>query len=202
VSVGAAVRRAVALLLGLLSSLLLGVVAGCPSGPQCEIPSDCPEGQTCNSAGQCITQSCTSSNDCEVESYCNLEAAQCTAGCLNDRDCLPTHVCDQDAKRCITPGCRSTELDCNVGEFCNALTGECYDAGGMYCAECESREDCNGGNPDGPNWCLRMGGNSQTYCGVDCSQGQPCPRGYDCLRVITVGQVTVAYQCAAPCWEY
>lgn len=179
--------------------ILLGMLsfwAGCPS-KECESSLNCPAGEVCGADGQCIVVTCASSLDCNIEEYCSDETGQCQAGCQNDRDCLPTHTCDPDSRQCAASGCRSTALDCDVGEFCNALTGQCVFAGPNYCHHCESDLDCGSSN----NFCIRIGsGFDQTYCGVDCSAGQECPRGYECLRVRSVGDVTVAYQCVAPCW--
>lgn len=179
----------------LLTVLSLGL-SGCPK-PDCAAPEDCPSGYVCTDTGSCQIISCNSSLDCPIESWCNAATGQCEVGCLNDRDCLPTHQCNQDSLTCYEPGCRSTDLDCDIGQFCNPVSGQCVDAGGFYCNECETSADCGSSN----NWCIRMGGSSQTYCGVDCSGGQECPRGYTCARVRGPGDVTVAYQCIAPCWE-
>jgi hypothetical protein len=182
----------------LVLSLALGLslaLSGCGIST-CETPADCPTGFVCTDSGSCQVISCNSSLDCPIESWCAAETGQCQAGCLNDRDCLPTQACDQDSLSCYVPGCRSTALDCDIGEFCNTVSGQCVQAGGFYCSECETSFDCGSEN----NWCIRMG-TSQTYCGVDCSAGQECPRGYFCSRVRGAGNVTVAYQCVAPCWE-
>ena len=183
-----------------LLGLALVSVAGCVA-KECETSANCEDGTVCTESGFCVEVSCISSVECPIESWCNSDTGTCQQGCLNDRDCLPTNVCNEDDRQCAAPGCRTTQLDCQVGQFCNSLSGQCYEAGGYYCQQCESKFDCNGG-VDGPNWCLRMGGSTQTYCGVDCSAGQQCPRAYSCGRVRTVGDVTVAYQCVAPCWEY
>ncbi|MBJ93052.1 MAG: hypothetical protein CMP23_01105 [Rickettsiales bacterium] len=196
-----AVARVAALaLLGLL------LLTSCEA-TECETSANCENGTVCTESGRCVEVSCHSSVECPIETWCNSDSGACEPGCLSSRDCLPTNICDEETRQCVLPGCRNTDLDCDLGQFCNALSGQCYDAGRpatqdtYYCKSCESRADCNGG-VDGPNWCLRMGGSSQTYCGVDCSAGQQCPRGYSCGRVRTVGDVTVAYQCVAPCWEY
>jgi len=176
-------------------ALILG--AGACDQAECETSANCPQGEVCNADGRCEIQTCGSSLDCNIEEFCDFESGNCTSGCLNDRDCLPTHACETESRTSVRPGCRNTQLDCNMGEFCNNLTGECYDAGGFYCSTCESSEDCGSAN----NVCLRMGGSNQTYCGVDCSGGQECPRGYECARVRSLGDVTVGFQCIAACWE-
>jgi hypothetical protein len=182
-----------------LLCLLLLVLTGCQNDEICSAHSDCDDGEICAESGVCVTQTCTSSHDCSIESWCNPDTGTCTDGCLNDRDCLPTELCDQEQRQCVTTGCRSTALDCNFGEFCDAISGDCIPAGGFYCAPCEGNDDC--GSPN--NVCVRLGGSVQTtWCGVDCSGGQTCPQGYTCGRVRTTGNVTVSFQCFAPCWEY
>ena len=184
-------------LLSTLAALLVPLGLGGCTQAECEISANCPEGKVCSAEGRCTEVACSSSLDCNIEEFCDADSGKCESGCLNDRDCLPTDTCEGSSRTCVNPGCRNTQLDCEFGEFCNNLTGECYDAGGFYCSLCESSEQCGSGN----NVCLRMGGSSQTYCGVDCASGQECPRGYECARVRSLGDVTVGFQCVAACWE-
>jgi len=163
---------------------------------ECTTPADCGDGFVCTESGTCQEIACTSSLDCPIESWCN-DVGQCEAGCLNDRDCLPSSRCDQEQKECIPQGCRTSALDCEFGQFCNAVSGQCVDAGGFYCNECTTSADCGSSN----NVCVGLGGQG-TYCGVDCSGGQECPAGYSCGRVRTIGDVTVSFVCIAACWEY
>ena len=176
---------------------LLGLLAACDRGPECETSANCPSGEVCNADGACQIMACRSSTSCAIGEYCDPEIGQCTAGCLNDRDCLPTLACDSEQRRCIEPGCRSTTLDCSFGQFCNVLSGDCYDAGGYFCEPCVSPGDCGTAS----NLCLRLGPYGNTFCGVDCSAGQECPRGYECARIRTTGNTTLGYQCIAACWD-
>ena len=129
-----------------------------------------------------------------MEQFCSVEQGTCQAGCETDRDCFSYHRCEEGS--CVNHGCRSTVLDCAMGEFCNNLTGECYPAAGPYCRECNGDEDCGGG----ANRCVRIGGVG-LYCGVDCSAGQECPRGYNCSSVVDAVGNPVAFQCVTACWE-
>ncbi len=48
---------------------------------------------------------------------------------------------------------------------------------GPFCASCSADADCGGGN----NFCLAFSfGN---YCGTDCSSGQPCANGANCVSI-------------------
>ena len=40
---------------------------------------------------------------------------------------LPGDSCNTSTQVCETNGCRDTQLDCEIGEFCNVPTGECYE---------------------------------------------------------------------------
>ena len=175
----------------LLMALVLGLAGGCQ--PDCEISAHCEIGMACQD-GSCVQASCRTSQDCSIEQYCSEERGMCEAGCETDRDCFSFHRCSEGS--CVNHGCRSTVLDCGMGEFCNDLTGECYPAAGPYCRECNGDEDCGGG----ANRCVRVGGVG-LYCGVDCSAGQECPRGYSCSSVIDAVGNPVAFQCITACWE-
>ena len=167
-----------------------GILGGCAK--ECEENLHCGIDEIC-SAGDCAPRGCGSSDDCPMETYCEDETGECNVGCQSDRDCFPYHRCDE-AGLCINAGCRSTTLDCEMGEFCNPLTGECFTATGDYCKPCEHEDDCGTGN-----MCISIGG-SGTYCGVDCALGQECPRGYECGAVQDVSGNILGYQCFTACW--
>ncbi len=174
----------------LLGLPLLAGMGGCKA--ECEENLHCDVGEICNK-GQCEAADCYDSSDCEMESYCSDDSGSCEAGCQSDRDCYPYHSCNaQD--QCVNMGCRSTTLDCAMGEFCDLVTGECHEATGAYCRECDDETDCGTGN-----MCLNIG-YTQTYCGVDCSMGQECPRGYSCGAVIDIADNVVGYQCITACY--
>jgi hypothetical protein len=181
-----------------LALTVLGLVglalAGCAD--ECEENLHCELGQVC-SAGQCEDATCVTSDQCAMETFCAQESGVCEPGCQTDRDCYPYNSCNQD-NQCVNAGCRSTVLDCAFGEFCNTLTGECFDASGAYCRECEGyddEEECGAGN-----LCVTIGGYPQPYCGVDCSLGQECPRGYDCGAVQDPSGNIRGYVCITTCW--
>ena len=177
----------------LVAVVVMGLaLAACKD--ECEQSLHCEPGEVC-SDGACVPRTCGASADCPLETFCDDEQGICQGGCQSDRDCYPYHRCDED-NQCISHGCRSTVLDCSMGEYCDPVTGECFMATGSYCKECEREEDCGTGN-----MCLRIGDPSgQTYCGVDCSTGQECPRGYSCGRVVDPAGNTVGYQCVSACW--
>lgn len=186
-------RRFVTICVALIA-LGLGLLgAGCGKN-ECLEDQHCGLDQSCVD-GECVDVvfGCASSTDCPMEKFCDHGSGVCQDGCEYDNDCYPYHRCD-DSGQCVAGGCRSTVLDCAMGEFCNPLTGECFEAVGDYCRECEHEDDCGAGN-----MCLSIG-YSQTYCGVDCAMGQECPRGYECGRVQDVAGNILGYQCITACW--
>lgn len=176
--------------------LLLGGLAACGGKGQFECSEDesCPFGETCVE-GVCQGQSCNTSIQCPMEHYCGNDR-ECVAGCESDNDCYPGSSCSEAAV-CEEDGCIDTSVDCGYREFCNTATGECYDAGGMYCFPCGDDSECGEGN-----FCWAG------YCGVDCADNE-CPGGFDCYPVDSGGNITsvdygdvFAYQCLTYCWLY
>jgi len=174
----------------------LGVLlwlGGCTGGSQseCSAEQGCEFGELCIE-GQCISGRCSTSSQCPMEYHCSQR--NCVAGCEADTDCLPGFRCDTDAGSCVDAPCVDSSVDCGFREFCNTLTGECYDAGGQYCKPCDRDNeelDCGSGN-------VCFAG----YCGVDCSEGRECPSGFDCYPFQDETGNIVTWQCITYCWLY
>jgi len=178
-------------------SLLFGLLAtqSCSQGgTPCSNNLECDSNEVCRS-GFCRARSCLSSTECDIQHFCDDESGVCVSGCQLDRDCLPDEFCDEGA--CALAGCQDTNLDCSIGQFCNGITGTCFDAGGYYCQSCTGSGDNECGGPQ--NYCVTIGG-AGPYCGVDCSQGQACPRGFDCLPISDGAGNIIARNCITPCW--
>lgn len=117
---------------------------------------------------------CSIASDCPVDHYCG--AGTCLPGCAADTDCLSGESCE--AGSCQPGACRTTPLDCGLGEMCDETTGTCSDGGGCEpCAgagaECGNGECANFGDDAAPDW----------YCLMDCAtayDAEACPRGFDC----------------------
>jgi len=97
-------------------------------------------------------------------------------------------MCNLDTRECEEAACTNTQTDCAFKEFCNTATGQCYDAGGMYCHFCDEDAECGSGNV-----CYAH------YCGVDCSSGQECPSGFECSPFVDEFGNVVTYQCWTIC---
>lgn len=171
-------------------AFLLMMLLGCPADvAECSEEEPCPFGSLCVE-GVCEAQTCATSSQCGIEQFC--DGSTCVDGCETHDDCRFGDLCDADAQTCITAECTDTKLDCGFGEFCNP-GGECYEAGGYFCAECSDDSDCGGNG----NMCLNGG-----YCGATCDSDNDCPGGYDCLPVVDFNGNVVSNQCFTYCWLY
>lgn len=165
-------------------------------GEEAECASDdaCGFGEVCLS-GKCQGRSCATSAQCGMESFCS--GGECKSGCENDNDCYPGDTCDSVTATCLAGACTDSRVDCSFGQFCNGVTGECYDAGGYYCKPCTEDSQCGSGN-----YCLNLGYAESNFCGVTCTTEADCPNGYTCAGVGDNSGNIIAYQCLTYCWLY
>ncbi len=167
----------------------VGLLACTGGGFECDEVTPCALGATCLN-GECVEARCSTSAQCPMEQTCG-PARECVPGCGTDRDCYPGSHCDTLTATCIQDGCTETKVDCGYREFCNQGTGECYDAGDLYCKFCNEDAECGDGN-----LCLGH------YCGVDCSGGKACPSGFECYPWLDNSGQAYAFQCFTYCWLY
>jgi hypothetical protein len=176
----------------LAAMLLFALLVGCKSHkPQTECDEETPcsrIGEVCTE-GFCVEARCANSSQCPMESYCS--GGDCLPGCTEEDDCLPGSTCDVETKTCVDEACTNTTIDCGYREFCNVATGDCYDAGDQYCKFCDEDWECGEGN-----LCYAH------YCGVDCSRGEECPGGFECIPFADDAGNIVTYQCFTYCWLY
>ena len=142
-------------------------------GGTCTNSAECAEGQLCLK-NECRDVDCLTSNDCDIEQYCSTEYA-CEAGCENDNDCFAGDSCNTSTQVCETYGCRDTQLDCEIGEFCNVPTGECYEDDQPHCRTCSLNdllypvfgEECLLWNETGGNCTVDLFFGTQSGCPSD-----------------------------------
>lgn len=171
-------------------SVLLLVLSACNTvEPECSESVACDFGAICVD-GQCLVQSCSTSAQCPMEHFC--DRGGCTPGCADDVDCYPGDACNTALETCEQKECRDTRLDCGYKQWCNELTGDCYDASGYYCRECNGDADCGGNG----NYCYNG------YCGVTCATDTDCPSGFSCLAFVDNSGNVQFYQCYTYCWLY
>lgn len=164
----------------------------------CETSLDCPRGTFCDrTSGNCLEfDLCTTDVQCPFGSICDSTRFLCTEGCRDSGDCHLGHACRCPAdSSCDVGVCEEGPCDddsfCRFGERCvEQADGEKWcerDERGPYCEGCTYNvgqyDRCPG---DEPNFCLldRKVAHRNTYCGVDCSNDQPCPWGYSCNNIL------------------
>ncbi|RMG17178.1 MAG: hypothetical protein D6729_09480 [Deltaproteobacteria bacterium] len=172
----------------------------------CFTNDDCPEDLFCDrNNDQCIEKNrCTSDLHCPIGTLCNLVTFRCEPGCRVNGDCPLRQVCrcPEDDPECEVGRCKSDLCDdqsfCGLKELCelDPEIGDTVcveDTRGPYCRQCE-RTPGQGlsGACDAPaNYCLvdtSIPGGRGSFCGVDCSEGQPCPNGFGCHYVVILTQ--------------
>jgi hypothetical protein len=189
---------------------------GCGAGETCNPLGFCQSESGCNSNDECdgdglfcdtTTSQCLSVKECDpnedqlcctLDSHCpfgnictELEK-KCEPGCRDEGDCNIGQACVGGGLgrigQCAAGVCTENNL-CKFGELCNLEEASCvFDTRGPYCFSCTggvASDDCGAYG----NYCLTdtsdpLGRSS--FCGVDCSQGQPCPFGYECHDVIII----------------
>lgn len=171
----------------------------CLSQGRCTIDLHCPLGQVCDTSRNTCVDGCRTSGDCNGSSCrCGTDACVCTGKTQAEIQSCAIGVCD--------PNFCADENFCRFGENCGVVPDagtdlkQCFNDFDPdrrpYCANCLS----GGGVAtcgNGPNFCLVDTAHpGNYYCGVDCSEGQSCPRGYGCQDVIVVGGGTLP-QCTA-----
>jgi len=209
----------------MLSLLFMLLACGGPSAgvTPCVDNGQCSEGQACVQ-DTCVAVECTSSSSCDLGQYCNETSWTCVGGCGDDSDCAAGETCNTESKECEEYGCRTTQLDCEIGEFCETDEssqdfGECYEDTRDHCQTCDSG-DRNACSNNSDCWIFEVGdtcrGDSDCpsgqscdlmsdfsfrchvdRCLVECNTNQPdsCPRGFACQDITGLGDE----RCVADC---
>jgi len=100
--------------------------------------------------------------------------------------------CDLSSNTCEAYGCRDTHLDCEIGEICNANSGDCYDDPGGTCDSCTADENYDdqitllfGGALSGQH-CVQWDTNVYYWLAL-CNPNaavDSCARGFTCVEEI------------------
>ncbi len=181
---------------GLLAVLSLVLMSCQTTEVECADDNSCGFGETCV-AGVCTAKGCANSSQCAMEEHC--QSGDCVEGCAEDSDCYADGICNFETGVCEDAPCRSTTLDCPFKEYCDTLTGDCYEASGYYCRECpsETDEECGGNG----NICLGFGAYGN-WCGVTCEAESDCPSGFTCVDIVDGTGNPISKQCITYCWLY
>jgi hypothetical protein len=177
-------------------SFLLFWLMAC-GGPtrDCIDNGGCYEGEACVNE-QCVSVDCVTSSECALEQFCDPASYVCSDGCLEDVDCLAGDECNVATGQCESAGCRATELDCPIGEFCetdesSADFGVCYDDPRPHCELCDATENntCSGASE-----CFIV------EAGDSCQNDADCPSGWTCDRLdVGGGKVCHEDRCLVAC---
>ncbi len=160
--------------------------------PECIDAGDCTAGTACIE-DTCQQVDCLSSSECELGQFCDADFA-CRAGCMTEHDCASGQTCDEEALECVDSACRTSDLDCSLGERCNPLTGTCV-AGGEVCRDCSTDATACGASAI----CVTFeGSEAESYCYDYCDTDQQCPAGFSCSQFELVGGGTLGL-CYAEC---
>ncbi len=165
----------------------------------CEVDEDCPVEMLCaqdlGQNGTCVQ--CLVDDDCLALEKNKCLDNQCVFQCTQDDDCLPEQYCADDHS-CME-GCRS-EQSCDFMQLCSDRNcSDAYSEQAPYCKACDSRDLLSCGSME--NSCLmypfsddEFSQSSGEYCAPSCSDGQPCPNGFECGPVIGIKQSDICHQ--------
>ena len=161
----------------------------CLSKGRCTEDLQCPFGQVCDGTRSTCVDGCRTNGDCAGASCrCGDAACACAGKTPAEVAQCPTGVCDSTF--CADPSFCAFGEQCGVVPDAGAPLPQCHsdfdDLRRPYCANCTGGggvQTCG----TGANYCLIDTAHPGNYfCGVDCSEGQTCPRGYSCADVIVV----------------
>ncbi len=163
---------------------------------RCATDLHCKQGELCDPASNTCKAGCRTHGDCRLYETClcttlaedgseivgpcgcdstdPAERAKCAIGQCSSQTCGDDDFC-QYGERCVPP---------EEGELPQCASD--YDpVHRPYCDSCvysPGRDTCG----KGPNFCLTDTYRRSTFCGVDCSDGKSCAKGYQCRDVVVV----------------
>ncbi|MFH1465567.1 MAG: hypothetical protein ABIO70_14365 [Pseudomonadota bacterium] len=175
----------------LLPVMLLSLgLCGCGEKAECDQDTPCSFGATCVE-GQCVSARCATGAQCGMGQRC--DAGRCVEGCSGDEDCYPGDACDLTTNTCVDDACEDAHRDCAFKEFCNAASGECYEAAGYWCRGCNGDDDCG---ESGEVHCYAG------YCMPECTKDSDCPAGFYCYGLVDNEGNPQYYVCFSDCELY
>jgi len=151
--------------------------------PGCKDAGDCPIGTPCIN-GQCdeTPGACDSNQFCDFGQFCNASTNRCQDHARRAQLCT---TCDPTSATAC--GGQSCLIDSSIAPTSCTNDAQCA-RGECRGAPCLSSADCGGGQCQGaglftPGECAAKTCEGN-FCGADdCSDTNPCPRGYTCNRL-------------------
>lgn len=193
----------------LLAGLGLLLASGClitrpeVPKPECEVDSECPEGEVCGPGGRCgsackadadcpsprtcvdaactlPTGSCERASDCAQGSVCGL-GSRCLTACTAAADCGPNEGCVGGACTSLSSGtCRFTS-ECPADQAC--VQGRCAES-------CQSDRDCTFGTTCQGGVCASRA--PECIVASDCATGEACSPQGACVTACTTDAACAA----------
>lgn len=157
---------------------------------ECTYDTDCGEDAICAEDGTCVDVECLASIECDVGEFCS-DDYQCEEGCAESDDCEAGEACNDG--ECEPYGCRSTELDCPWGTYCDVPSGDCLTDDRNHCEPCDAVVNNTG-----------CGNNSECFIletSNGCTNDSDCPSGWRCddIQGQVVARVCHRDWCAVSC---
>jgi len=176
------------------------VVGECTTGSGCSTDLDCPIGQICDPHQTMCVPGCHSNGDCPLDEPCTCSTGlecQCPPDSGVDPATYDRSTCEVGT--CRTDTCAGDTSLCPYNDDCVGMgdggLSVCEPDPRMevLCQDCSlaaasSGQECPVPGAQGADFCLIDLHGLNTFCGVDCSQGQGCPSGYECDDVIILTQ--------------
>ncbi len=166
----------------------------------CGPNAECPHGQTCSAAGECVVGCGTDQGNCPQGTYC-VPGSDFCAECTQDTHCGPGRVCSPE-HTCL-PGCSPQNPHCPMGLVCDLTQKTCVaclspndcknpqlpacDVAGQTCVACVDNSTCPASAPT----C-----DVTTHTCVACLQNSDCPAGNVCSHQACVPGCTATQGCA------
>ncbi len=161
----------------------------------CDVDSQCDLGNVCDRNTKTCMPGCRSHGDCATQG----DVCLCSDGAGNPVACSCDETTEEGRALCQTGVCTSDtcadDTFCKYGEICvdpepgGTLMRCIKDERGPFCDACElsvgtGQYRCG---TKGANFCLQDTTTaSGSFCGVDCSNDESCPNGFECRDVRVV----------------
>lgn len=145
-----------------------------------------------------FTETFLDAKDSSVDDGFTPNCTQAGCACTKDADCdsgfcIVTRQGMACAQECLNGQACDKGLTCMDKQGKDGqMTSICIDPFSLLCRPCKTNDDCRKPLLDIGNHCVSHG-NDGSFCGVDCSINNLCPKGYSCKDVDING--TTSKQC-------
>lgn len=153
-----------------------------------------------------IPGGCLAAEECPAkETHCDPKTHKCAPGCKTDFDCKDfANKCE--ASKCVPKGC-TKNWECPYFHVCDAATGQCKKAEGLYCAKCDASDQDAKACGGKPNACFKFqdaeGKDKGEFCAIACGSDPAgaCPQGWQCKDIKDDKGNSQGKLCLRPCYS-